>query len=69
MVKADCVIVFELVGKSCLEMGVPIQPYISGMNRTPRLWSRGLVVGDFVLQAMFFVVFPDSHRWQISGSP
>jgi hypothetical protein len=43
VVKADCVIVFELVGKSCLEMGVSIQPYISAMNRTTPVvaWSRG----------------------------
>ena len=35
----------------------------------PRLWTCGLLVGDCVLQAVFFVVFPDSHRWQISARP
>ena len=39
------------------------------MRIAPRLWSCGIVVGDFVLQAMFFVVFPDSNLCQISASP
>jgi hypothetical protein len=43
VVKANRVIVFELVGKSCREMGVPLQPYISGKTRTTPVdvWSRG----------------------------
>jgi len=68
VVKADRVIVFELVGKSCREMGFPLQPYISGKNRTTPVdvLSRGW---GLCSAGCVFVVFPDSHRWQISASP